>query len=352
MNKKPDQKDLWKAQQLEYLHNCFIGISNLTCSNSVCPLVYHWGEIEKKQSKKGKCAFYLISQKENKWTVVDLEKYEENDLGEYENIEIQFKSGKTQRTRPLDYVEPENQEKKEIFLKEEEIILFFNNSSKTPNLLDAETIYLDDLWDIKEKTRWDREKSKKKVFLFCENEPNTDTQAKKIDSAERDYLFYIANPDITNEIKNYEVYSPSKGTEERDRLYKDFHEELSELKETYGIRHNIQAKEERQNNPEIDMIKSPFLALERDKKREREKSIKDFEEKGGCSGKHILSYGSLGEHQAEMMLEEQIEQQEEEQEPSRNNRNNKIEETKQIPLEKHLEIKNNQEFNKNSGKFK
>ena len=100
------------------------------------------------------------------------------------------------------------------------------------------------------------------------------------------------------------------------------------------------------------MIKSPFLALERDKKREREKSIKDFEEKGGCSGKHILSYGSLGEHQAEMMLEEQVEQQGEEQEPSRNNRNNKIEETKQIPLEKHLEIKNNQEFNKNSGKFK
>jgi hypothetical protein len=60
------------------------------------------------------------------------------------------------------------------------------------------------------------------------------------------------------------------------------------------------------------MIKSPFLALERDKKREREKSIKDFEEKGGCSGKHILSYGSLGEHQAEMRLEEEVEEQGEE----------------------------------------
>jgi len=86
--------------------------------------------------------------------VVDLEKYEENDLGEYENIEIAFKSGKTQRTKPTNQ-EPQKQvltsgaeekkTKKEIFLKEEEIVLFFNNSTKTSNLLDAETIYLEDL---------------------------------------------------------------------------------------------------------------------------------------------------------------------------------------------------------------
>ena len=326
-DKKPTQKDLWKATQLEYLHNCFIGISNLTCSNSDCPLVYHWGEIEKKQSKKGKCALYLISQTENKWAVVDLTKYEENDLGGFDNIEIKFKSGKTQRTKPSDYQESQQQKNlfsfisgilpnkpqppKEIFLKEEEIILFFNNSSKTPNLSDAEEIYLNDLWDIKEKTKWDREKSKKKVFLFCENEPNMDTQARKIDSSEKDYLFYIANPDITNEIKNYEVYSPSKGTEERDRLYKDFHEELSELKEVYGIRHNFGTKEERQNNPEIDMIKAPFLALERDKWRERTKSIKDFENKKGCLGIHTLSYGSLGEHQQEMIIQQEVEKLEE-----------------------------------------
>jgi hypothetical protein len=104
-----------------------------------------------------------------------------------------------------------------------------------------------------------------------------------------------------------EIYSPSKGTEERDRLYKDFHEELSELKEVYGIRHNLQAKEERQNNPEIDMIKAPFLALERDKQRERMKSIKDFEDKKGCNGIHTLSYGSLGEHQQEMIIQQQVE---------------------------------------------
>jgi hypothetical protein len=66
-------------------------------------------------------------------------------LGDYENIEIQFKSGKVLRTRPKDYVEPKEKEKKEIFLKPEEIILFFNNSTKTSNLLDAETIYLEDL---------------------------------------------------------------------------------------------------------------------------------------------------------------------------------------------------------------
>lgn len=87
----------------------------------------------------------MVSKKDNKWVVVDLIKYEENDLGTYENIEIQFKSGKISRTRPKDYVEPKEKEKKEIFLKDEEIILFFNNSTKTSNLLDAETIYLEDL---------------------------------------------------------------------------------------------------------------------------------------------------------------------------------------------------------------
>lgn len=347
-NKKPTQKDLWKAQQLEYLHNCFIGISHLTCSNDNCPLVYHWGEIEKKQSKKGKCAFYLVSQKENKWIVVDLEKYEENDLGGYDNIEIKFKSGKTQRTKPTNQEQQKQQQvltsggeeketKKEIFLKEEEIILFFNNSTKTPNLLDAETIYLNDLWDIKDKIKWDRDKSKKKVFLFCENEPSESTEAKKIDASEKDYLFYIANPDITNEIKNYEVYSPNKGTEERGRLYKDFHEELSELKEVYGIRHNTDQKEERQNNPEIDMIKSPFLALERDKWRERMKSIKDFEDKKGCDGIHTLSYGSLGEHQQEILLEKEVEEQGEEDKLEQLEQKDK--EVKEISQEKYLEIK-------------
>ena len=41
------------------------------------------------------------------------------------------------------------------------------------------------------------------------------------------------------------------------------------------------------------------------------KSIKDFENKKGCNGIHTLSYGSLGEHQAEMMIQEQVEEQEE-----------------------------------------
>ena len=52
MTKNNNQKSLWKATLLEYLHNCFIGISNLTCSNSNCPLVLLWGEIERKLSKK------------------------------------------------------------------------------------------------------------------------------------------------------------------------------------------------------------------------------------------------------------------------------------------------------------
>jgi len=341
-NKKPTQKDLWKNQQLEYLHNCFIGISNLTCSNPDCPLVYSWGDIEKKQSKKGKVAFYKVS--EGKWVVVDLEKWEENDLGGYSDIEIVFKSGKTQRTKPTNQevkeklqvlhsgtLPNETQPKKEIFLKEEEIILFFNNSSKTPNLLDAETIYLEDLWETKQRIKWDQKASKKKIINWVEQKVDGEDKAYKIDQWENDYIFNIYNPDITNEIKDHEVYS-AQNDKQREQLWKDYHEDYSELKEVYGIRHNIQAKEERQNNPEIDMIKSPFLALERDKWRQRMKSIKDFEDKKGCDGIHTLSYGSYQEHQAEMILQEQVEEQEEEKEQEQ-----KDKELKEIPQTK-LEI--------------
>jgi len=111
-----------------------------------------------------------------------------------------------------------------------------------------------------------------------------------------DYIFNIYDPDITNAIKDHEVYS-ADNNKEREQLWKDYHEEHSELKEVYGIRHNTGEKEERQNNPEIDMIKSPFLALERDKWRERMRSIKDAESKGFCLGKHSLTYGAWQERE-------------------------------------------------------
>jgi hypothetical protein len=34
---------------------------------------------------------------------------------------------------------------REIFLKDEEVVLFFNNSAKKPNLEEAQEIYLNDL---------------------------------------------------------------------------------------------------------------------------------------------------------------------------------------------------------------
>ncbi|CAI2196507.1 14790_t:CDS:2, partial [Funneliformis geosporum] len=106
------------------------------------------------------------------------------------------------------------------------------------------------------------------------------TQAKEIDASEKDYLFYIADPGTTNEIKKMEIYSPSKGTEERTRLFQDAKEEFSELRRIYGIRHLTSKKEDRQNNPEIELNEAQFIALERDKQRERLKSIKEVESKG------------------------------------------------------------------------
>lgn len=308
-NKK---KALWQAQILEYLHNCLIGVSNLECSNKDCSLVLNWNDLETKQSYKGESAFYKLSP--NNWVALDLIKYETNDLGTYDNIEIKFKSGKIMRTKPKSLAKEnknvfssgwlgKKEETKEIFLKEEEVILFFNNQKHSANLTNIEEIYLNDLWEIKEQIKWDRDKSKKKVFLHVENEPNPDTEASKIDAANKDYIFYIADPSITNEIKKMEIYSPSKGTEERTRLYQDLKEDFSEMRRVYGIRHLTSKKEDRQNNPEIELNEAQFIALERDKRRERWKSIKDFENKGGCLGTHTLIYGNSPEQIQEKVQE-------------------------------------------------
>jgi hypothetical protein len=104
-----------------------------------------------------------------------------------------------------------------------------------------------------------------------------------------------------------EVYSPSKGPEERKQLHEDYIKDFSELRRVYGIRHLTSKKEDRQNNPEIELNEAQFVALERDKHRERMKGIRDFEIKGGCSGKHTLSYGSYQEHQEALELEQAIE---------------------------------------------
>ena len=323
MNKTKNlQKDLWKAQVLEYLHNCLIGISHLACSQEKenCPLVHHWNELETKLSKKGKAALYKITAEHT--VVVDLVNYETNDLGTYENIEIQFKSGKVMKTQPRNLENAKattikesgyslkkeeeataSHQTEEIYLKEEEIVLFFNNQAHTANLKDAETIYLDNIWEIKEKIRWDQDKSKKKVFLHTENEPSTETETTKIAAAEKDYLFYISDPSITNAIKKMEVYSPGTGTQERQQLHQDLKEEFSELRRVFGVRHLTSKKEDRQNNPEIELNESQFIALERDKKRERAKAIKDFASKGGCLGIHTLSYGTAPEQREEKVAE-------------------------------------------------
>lgn len=284
-------KALWKALILEFCHNYFIGISNLICSQEDCPLVLHWDDLEEKNSKKGKSAIIQVSKKAHKFLVVDLEENDENDWGQIEKMVIRYKSGRTQRTKPHDYQEPKNQEKREIFLNPEELVCFFNNPTHTPNLIGAEAVYLEWLWNTRARIQWDQEKSKKKVFIRCENEPGEEAQGKKIGAVEKDYLFYISNPEITNEIKQMEIYSPTQGTEERNQLWRDYKEDFSELRRVFGMRHLTSKKEERQNNPEIELNEAQFIALERRKQKIREQSIKEFERKGFCSGEHVLVYG-------------------------------------------------------------
>ncbi|CAG8782761.1 13428_t:CDS:1 [Racocetra fulgida] len=140
---KNPHKDLWKALILEFCHNYFIGISHLSCSEENCPLVLHWDDLEEKNSKKGKSTLLQVSKKEPKFLVVDLMENDENDWGEMEKLVIRYKSGRTQRTKPHDYQEPQNPEKKEIFLNPAELVCFFNNPTHAPNLVGAEDIYLE-----------------------------------------------------------------------------------------------------------------------------------------------------------------------------------------------------------------
>ena len=296
-----NQKALWKSQVLEFFHNYFIGISHLECSNPTCPLVLNWGNLERKNSKKGKAGFLKITP--DKFLTVDILTYELNGLEEPINVSIQYRDGQEALVRTKKEIAEltanlSEEEKAALsFIDPSEIVLFFNNSYHQPNLENAEQIYLNELWDIKEKIKWDREKSKKKVFLRVENDPSEQTQAKEIDASEKDYLFYIADPGTTNEIKKMEIYSPSKGTEERTRLFQDAKEEFSELRRIYGIRHLTSKKEDRQNNPEIELNEAQFIALERDKQRERIRSIKEVESKGLCKGTHKLTYGTWQERQ-------------------------------------------------------
>ena len=300
-NEAPTQKKLWKAQLLEFLHNCQIGISHLECTEENCPLVLNWGHLERKNSKKGYGGLVKITRE--KFLTVDIQSYELNGLEEPVNITIKYRDGKEALVRTREEIEELTQkltpeQRAELsFLDPKEVVCFFNNPTHRPNLEGAEDIYLEDLWDIKEKIKWDREKSKKKVFLFCENDPGEETQSRKIDASEKDYLFYIADPGSTNEIKNYEVYAPSKGTDERKQLHEDFLKDFSELRRVYGIRHLTSKKEDRQNNPEIELNEAQFVALERDKWRERMRSIKEAEDKDFCKGTHSLTYGAWQERQ-------------------------------------------------------
>jgi hypothetical protein len=296
-----NQKALWTATMLEFLHNCHIGISHLECSNQKCPLVLNWGNLERKNSKKGYSA--LVKVTKDKFLTVEILTYELNGLEEPINLSIKYRDGKETLVRTTAEKEEltknlTEQEKASLsFLEPHEIVCFFNNPSHRPNLEGAEDIYLEDLWDIKEKVKWDRDKSKKKVFLHVENDPSDQTQAKEIDAAEKDYLFYIADPSTTNEIKKMEVYSPTRGTEERKQLHEDYLKDFSELRRVFGIRHLTSKKEDRQNNPEIELNEAQFVALERDKWRERMRSIKEAESKKFCPGTHTLTYGAWQERQ-------------------------------------------------------
>jgi hypothetical protein len=315
-----NQKSLWKATLLEFLHNCLIGISHLECSEPNCPLVLNWGGLERKLSKKGYGALVKITSEKS--LVVDIQTYQLNGLEEPVDLTIQYRDGKEELVRTQEQIEEltknlSKEERAELsFIDPSEVVCFFNNPTHRPNLEDAEDIYLDELWETKQRIKWDQKASKKKIINWVEQKPDPEDKAYKIDEWENDYVFYIHNPDITNEIKKHEVFS-APNTKEREQLWEDYFKDFSELRRVFGIRHLTSKKEDRQNNPEIELNEAQFVALERDKWRERNKSIKEAELKKFCPGKHQLTYGAWQERQeAETEQVKEIEEVKEKSEPS------------------------------------
>ncbi|CAG8776947.1 9220_t:CDS:1, partial [Cetraspora pellucida] len=84
----------------------------------------------------------------------------------------------------------------------------------------------------------------------------------------------------------------------------------------------------------IELNEAQFIALERDKKREREKSIWEFENKGGCQGEHILSYGTSPEQREEKVLE--VKEMEEVKEETREKKSEQEKETSQQDLQQEI----------------
>lgn len=311
----------------DFFHNYFIGISHLSCTKENCPLVTNWDYIEEKNSKKGLCALYKIT--DTNFLTVDAKIGNTNDLGTYENIELTLPSGVKRKTEPkwenkktniqVSGTLPNKKSKdKEIFLKDDEFVLFFNNKSHSANLQGAND-YLENIWEIKDHIKWDQETSRKKIINWVEQKPDPTDKGNKIDEWKKDYVFYVANPDVDNEIKKHEVFQ-TQNTKEREQLWIDLKEEFSELRRIFGIRHLTSKKEERQNNPEIELNEAQFIALERRKKRVREKSIKDAENKGFCLGIHILTYGTSPEQREAKVQEiEEIKEVEQNNEDLENN---------------------------------
>ena len=98
-----NQKALWKATLLEFLHNCHIGISHLECTNPNCPLVLNWGGLERKNSKAGKGALVKITK--DKFLPVNIQAYELNGLEEPTNLTIKYRDGKEALVRTKQEIE-------------------------------------------------------------------------------------------------------------------------------------------------------------------------------------------------------------------------------------------------------
>lgn len=298
---------LWKANLLEFFHNYFIGISHLECSEEDCPIVDNWDSIEAKLSKEGLCALVAIAKTKKVFLVTKIADKKINGLEQLTEVTIEFRDGEKKLVRTeaeraeIIKKTPEWKRKGILFEKPENVAYFVNNSNFGENLLGCEN-YLDEMWEIKQDIIWDRDNSRKKIINWVEQKPDPMDKAAKVEQTKQDYIFYIHNPDITNEIKKYEVYQ-TQNTKEREQLWIDYEKLFGEIRRIYGIRHLTSKKEERQNNPEIELNEAQFIALERRKKRIREKCIKEAVQKGFCNGEHTLSYGTAPEQREEKIQE-------------------------------------------------
>jgi hypothetical protein len=148
------------------------------------------------------------------------------------------------------------------------------------------------LWDTKKLIAWDQQKSKKRAIINFEKRPEKTELKEILEDFETGYIG-VLTPGKAGEVKDWK-WSETRNTTERQQLWQDKAEIWSEMCIFLGIRHNPFAKQERQNNPEIQAGQSYFDKWEKEHLEQLIKGLLELQEKEwGKEEAALIHFGNI-----------------------------------------------------------